>query len=88
MCLGSLQSSVASLEPHLEEMPCGILPSTMELNSRIRVVSTEDSEADRVSSPETKQRRTREGGFLSSEETEIAGSMESDAVRGHLKRQL
>ena len=57
------------LEPRPEEMPWDILPSAMELNSSIRVVSTEDSEAGGVSSLKTKQRLTREGGLLSVKET-------------------
>lgn len=85
MCLGSLWSSVASLGPHPEEMPCGIFPSAMELNSSTRVVSIEDSEASGVSSSKANHTLAREVGLLSVEESEAAGS---DVVRGHLERQL
>lgn len=66
-------------------MPCGILPSAMELNSSTRVVSTKDNEASGVSSSKAKNTLAREVGLLSVEESEAAGS---DVVRGHLERQL
>lgn len=86
VCLPSLWSSIASVEPHPEEMPCSIFPSAMELKSSTRVVSTKESEARRVSSPKAKHRVAREGWFLSVEESEAVGSMESDVVRGHLEK--
>lgn len=67
-------------------MPWSISSSTVELKSSKSVASTEDKEGCGVSSPKTEHRLTRGGGLLSVEETEAAGGMESDAVRGRLKK--